>query len=345
VAENIERDDALIARYQKLIFTSPGEEVPLTRLAELVRKRDGNLDTLLTFVEEQVRTSPDKYAALVALGGILAKDGQTDAALARLRDATTNSPTRPEAWLLLGELHKSAAQPKEARASYEKAVPSLTGPERSLVIRTLRDLSLDAEDYDGAAAYHRTLTKEASGNLFLQGELGRELLSRGQTARAVKELQRVAEEAHGDARAKAPALKDLGEAELAAGDPQKAVVTLEQASRLAVSSPGLRSAIDILRAEAHRKEGTLATFLTELEATATSAPRLELLGRLNEEEGNTEGAIRAYEKALGLSRNNIDIRLRLVRLYEMTGDIESAVKEYGLLAKGSPRDVQLSLRY
>lgn len=339
------RDAALIERYQKLIFTSPGEDVPLTRLVELVRKRDGNLDSLLAFLEGQAEKATDKYSALVAWGGILAKDGQLEPALRRLGDATVNSPARPEAWQLLGDLHKSAGQTQEARTSYEKALPFLSGAERSLLIRSLRDLSLDAEDYDAAASYHRDLTKEASGSLFLQGELGRELLSRGQTARAVKELERVVAQARGDARAEAPALKDLGEAELAAGDEKKAIRSLEKASRLAVTSPGLRAAIDTLRAEAHRKDGSLPQFLTELEATAASAPRLELLGRLYEEEGNTEDAVKAYEKALRLSPNDIDVRLRLVRLLEVTGDIESAVKEYGLLAKSSPHDVQLSLRY
>jgi tetratricopeptide (TPR) repeat protein len=129
------------------------------------------------------------------------------------------------------------------------------------------------------------------------------------------------------------------------GDIKRALKSLEKASRLAVSSPGLRTAIDTLRAEAHRKDGSLAQFLKELEASAETPGRLELLGRLQEEEGNTEGAISAYEKGLARSPSDIDLRLRLVRLYEVTGDIESAVKEYGLLAKSSPRDVQLSLRY
>jgi tetratricopeptide (TPR) repeat protein len=345
IDEGAERDAALIERYQKLIFVSPGEDVPLTRLAELVRKRDGNLDKLLTFLEAEAASSTDKYAALVAWGGILQKDGQTEGALDRLKQATEVNPTRPQAWQLLGDLEKAQGHLAEARASYEQALPLLLGAERSLLVRTLRDLSLDAGDYDAAATYHRTLTKEASGNLFLKGELGRELLSRGQTARAVKELESVVKEAHGDARAAAPALKDLGEAELALGDVKKAQKTLEKASRLAVSSPGLRTAIDTLRAEAHRKDGTLTEFLKELEASAESPGRLELLGRLQEEEGNTEGAISAYEKGLSLSRADIDLRLRLVRLYEVTGDIESAVKEYGLLAKSAPRDVQLSLRY
>lgn len=339
------RDAALIDRYQKLIFTNPGEDVPLTRLAELVRKRDGNLESLLAFLEEQVAKSADKYSALVAWGGILSKDGQTDEARRRLAEATESNPRRPEAWMLLGDLQKSAGHIQEARTSYEKALPFLTSAERSLLIRTLRNLCLDAEDYDAAAAYHRTLSKEASGNLFLKGELGRELLSRGQTARAVKELESVVKEAHGDARATAPAHKDLGEAQLAAGDTKSAILSLEKASRLAATSPGLRAAIDTLRAEAHRKDGSLPKFLAELASTADSASRLTLLGRLHEEEGNTEKAVQAYEKALRLSPGDIDVRMRLVRLFEVTGDIESAVKEYGLLAKSAPRDVQLSLRY
>lgn len=341
----VDRDDTLIARYEKLIITNPGEEVPLTRLAELVRKRDGNLDKLLASLEEQAKSGADSYAALVAWGGLLAKDDRLEEAISRVTEASTKNPDRPEAWKLLGQLHRTAGNTKEARTSYEKALPSVSGPERSILVRTLRDLSLDALDYEAAAKYHQSLTKEAQGNLFLKGELGRELLRRGQTTRAIEELKRVVEEAHGDARAKTPALKDLGEAQLEGGQIKDALVTLEQASRLSVNSPGLRTAIDTLRAEAHRKEGTLSKFLEELETTANSAPRLGLLGRLLEEEGNTSRAIAAYEKALQRNPHEIDLRLRLVHLYEVTGDIEKAVVEYGRLAKNSPRDVQLSLRY
>lgn len=343
--EPADRDATLIARYEKLIIESPGEEVPLTRLAELVRKRDGNLDSLLASLEEKAQTGPDQYESLVAWGGILSKDEQLDAAISRLTEASKLRPDRPEAWKLLGQLHQTGGNTAAARASYEKALPLASGPERSILVRTLRDLSLDSEDYEAASKYHRTLTKEAQGNLFLKGELGRELLRRGQTARAVEELKRVVDEAHGDARAKAPALKDLGEAQLEAGQIKDAISSLEKASRLSVASPGLRTAIDTLRAEAHRKDGSLGQFLEELETSANTAPRLGLLGQLLEEEGNTARAIAAYERALQRSPHEIDLRLRLVRLYEVTGDIEKAVVEYGQLAKSSPRDVQLSLRY
>src|SRR5690606_4802571 len=145
---------------------------------------------------------------------------------------------------------------------------------------------------------HRTLTRESHGNLFLQGELGRELLKRGHTDRAIEELDRVAKEATGDARALSPALRDLGEAQLEGGKVKEAIASLKKASQLAAASPGLRIAIDTLRAEAHRKDGSLSVLLEELETSTNSAARLGLLGRLHEEQGSTEQAVSTYEKAL-----------------------------------------------
>jgi cellulose synthase operon protein C len=344
-SEPLERDDVLIDRYEKLILAEPGEDVPLTRLAELVRKRDGNLNTLLKKLEARASSGENKYAVLVAWGGILSKDGQVEAASVRLQEAVTLNPHRPQAWLLLGTLQRALGRRNEALQSLKNALPHLHGPERSMLVRDLRDLCLESNDYECAAQHHKTLTQESSGNLFLQGELGRELLKRGQTERAIEELSRVARQAAGDARALAPALKDLGEAQLEGGKIKDAIGNLKKASQLAATTPGLRVAIDTLRAEAHRKDGSLPLLLDELEASTSSAPRLGLLGQLHEEQGNTDKAAETYEKALRLDPNNLDLRLRLVRLYEISGDIDGAANEYGRLVKASPRDVQLSLRF
>lgn len=339
------RAETLIARYEKLIIAQPGEEVPLTRLAELVRQRDGNLARVLADLEARAEREGHPYTVLVAWGGMLAQDGQIAAAIAKLERAVERDGARAEAWLLLGRLQQSLDRHQDARRSFEKALPHVSGPEKSLLVRSLRDSSLDMGDLEGAKKYHRTLTEDARGNLFLQGELGRELLRRGKTQEAIAELTRVAKSASGDPRAEAPALRDLGQAQIEANQLDAAVKSLSRASKLSVASPGLRVAIDTLLADAHRKRGTLSQFLQELAASSQNSERLGLLGQLYEEEGQTDNAIDAYKKALSRDESDIDLRLRLVRLYEVTGELEEAASEYGKLVRAAPDDVQLSLRY
>jgi tetratricopeptide (TPR) repeat protein len=343
--QSVERDDALIARYRKLIVEQPGEEVPRRRLAELIRKRDGNLVGLLKELEAQAETSEDKYALFVAWGGILLEDGQKQAALAKLQAAQSTNQKRPEAHVLLASLYAELGEKEASRTSYERAARLTQGAERATCLRAMRDLSLDLGDFDAAKKAHNQLVSDAKGSLFLQGELGRELLRRGEVERAVSELERVARMQPGEARSLAPALRDLGQAQTQARKYDDAVKTLSRASKLAAASPGLRIMIDTLLAEAHRGRGTLPSFLEQLSETANTAPRLGLTGRLYEEQGQTNEAVECYTKALKREPHDLDLRLRLVRLLELTGQLEEALREYKTLVKASPGDVSLSLRY
>src|SRR5690606_14407330 len=110
-----------------------------------------------------------------------------------------------------------------ALLSLERALQVSEAAERSYLLRELRQLSLDVGDLNRARSYHSKLTSDAKGNSYLEGELGRELLSRGLTAQAIVELERVANKQRHDPRTYGPALLDLGEAELHAGKYDQAI--------------------------------------------------------------------------------------------------------------------------
>lgn len=317
----------------------------MARLMELVRQRDGNLDALAADLEKVASAAgADQYAARIALGRIQAENGNREAALAHLDKAARAFPKRPAAWQALFEMYEKS-DPEKAREALERALPLLSGPEREMALRNLRDTSLDVADYEAAAKRHAELVRSARGNVFLKGELGRELLRRGETERALSELERVVNSSHGDNRALVPALRDLGRARMVARKLPEALETLRKAARLSAAQPGLRREIDELRAEAHAAAGTLREYIAELEAAADDGARQELVGRLYEQEGNPEGARKAYRAALDRDPKNIDIRLRLVRLLELTGKIDEATKQYGELTRAAPSDVNLALRH
>jgi len=340
-----DRDQVLITRYRELIITQPGEEVPLKRLAELSRKKDGSLDPLLSEIADATAQQSDPYAHLVAWGGLLMEDGQVTEAATKLKSATALLKNRPEAYLLLAQAQSKLGNKNAARESYKKAAELSTGLERSLIIRALRDLSLDLGDLAEAKKYHQDLVRGAPGNLFLLGELGRQLLTRGQTEAAIQELSEVVKMAEGDPRSLAPALRDLGQAQLSARQYEEAIKTLARASKHARGSPGLQNMIDTVAADAHRGNGSLPSFLEELAAGAQSAPRLGLAGQLYEEQGQTNAAVATYERALQMDPRNLDLRLKLVGLLELSGNLDEALDHYAALVQSSPDDVQLSLRY
>lgn len=338
------RRDELIARYSGLLLSQPGEELPLKRLAQLVRERDGNLDDLLAQLKQQQSSAQDPYPYLVATAGLLAEDSRPELGVDPLMTAVQLQPKRKEGWLLLGRLQAALDRKAEARRSLESALPLLNGPALSMTLRTLRDLSLDLADYEAARKYHRRLQQGAGDNVFLKSELGRELLRRGQTEKAIEELRQLAESSHGDARALAPAWRDLGRAQLQGERTAEAIASLEKASKLAVAQPGMQREVDELLAQAHRQAGSLAHFLDQLAAQAASAERLELLGRLYEEEGRMVEAAQAYQRALARAPADVDVRLRLVRLLEVTGDLDGASRELERVVRASPGDLHLALR-
>lgn len=341
------REDQLIERYRRLIVEQPGEEVPLTRLSQLVRERDGSLEALLESVAEQAQQSSgaERYGAQVAWGGLLLADAKAEQALSPLQTATAEVPGRAPAWQLLSRVQRALGQQEQAAGSIEKAIPLLFGPDALSALRDLRSLRLDAEDWEGAEEAHAELVRRSADSSYVSGELARELLSRGQSERAITVLRDVLLAARGDARARLIALDDLGQALLTAGRSAEAIEVLSEAGRLAVGEPGRRHAIDLKLAEAHEAHGTLTDYLKELAERARAAPSFALLGRLFEQQGRTPEAIASYRKGLDRDPKDLDTRLRLVHLYELTGQLEDATEQVGRLTVTAPRDVQLSTRY
>ncbi len=341
-----QRRDILIARYKKLVLDKPGEPTPLQRLVELVRQRDGHLQTLTQELKSHASDSGKQaYAAQLALALLAQQDGKLEFAERMLTVAHQKQPTRSEALLALSQVRRSLGETQGAREALEKALPLTRGVRHEETLRELRNIAAEAGDLQAARRYHDQLIQGARGNIYLLGELGRELLAGGRIEEAISELERIARRVEGDARALAPALRDLGTAQIEGGHYVEATKTLARASRLSVAQPGLRLQIDRLRADAHRGAGTLDAFLEELQRTARGSARLLLVGRLREEQGKTEAAIEAYRRAAAADPKNPDPLLALVRLLELTGDLEEATTQYKKLTRAAPRQIDLSLRY
>lgn len=340
------RDAELVARYETLVLDQPGEEVPLVRLGELIRKRDGHLSRLLDELRKKAETATpaQRYGALLALAFYMGEAGALDDAMARADQAVVLDPMRRVGYQVKAELQLKKGDVAQAVSSFEQALARAQEPERSWLLRKLRDLSLQLNQIEAARSYHQKLTQASQGNAYVRGELGRELLARGLAREAVTELTRVLDAQKGDVRARGPALLDLGEAEIQAGLFEQAIVHLTQAQRLLEKSPGKQVVASRKLAEAHQRQGTLGEYLRTLSSNAHDAPTLELLGQLYEQEGNTEQALVAYRRAARLAPADVDLKLHLARLLELSGDVESAIVVQREATRAQPRDLQLSLK-
>lgn len=336
--------EVLIERYKNVLRQRPEEEGVLVRLVDLLRAREGGIEGYRAELEgEAARGGQSGYGAMLVLAGLSTKLGDASQAERILEELAQKTPSRAEAHLLLGRLAASRNDERGARQSYERALAVQKGTAREPTLRALRDVCLRARDFECARERHAELVRLAQGSSFVSSELGHALLAHGEPGLAVEEFARVARAAAGDRRALGPALRDLGRAELAAGRPSDAARTLELAARQ--SEPGMRQEIDSLRVEAHRSLGTLEALLRELEQDRGDTSRLLLVGKLREELGQLPAAVAAYRQAIRLAPRDLDARLSLVRLLELTLDIEGATRELAEVVWHRPVQVDLAVRY
>lgn len=331
--------EALIARYLGIVLAQPGSEFPLERLTQLYRERDGNLDKLIGELSERVAKDASPYSALVALGGIYKKDAQPERAVASFEQAIGKEPSNPIGLLALAHLYAERGDKAASRARFEQALPYLKdAPTREQVLRTLMGLYLDEKDFAKAKQVHEQLLAATHGSFFVRGELPRELLARGELARAVTEYEAVVKAATGDNRVLAPALVDLGRTLSQAGRPVEAQAALDRALSISSGESGARRQILEALAEIYRRSERLPQLVERLAKQASGIEELKLLAQLYEETGQVEKALATHKKVLARDPKEVGTRLRVVHLLEVRGELDAAIAEYDALIKSAPRN-------
>jgi cellulose synthase operon protein C len=332
---------ALIDRYSKIVLAQPGVPFPLQRLAQLYRDRDGNLTALVAdFQKRAAQAGAEQYAATVALAGIQKLDGRADDAIKTYEAAIAQKAGDPTATLALAHLLADRGDAAGARARYEQALAVQTvAADKEQTVRTLMALALDSKDWEGAKRFHSELVKAQPNNLFVKGELGRELYARGEFERAEAELKELVSAATGDNRTLAPALKDLGRAQAKAHKGPEALATLKRALLAAGAEAAVRTEIYETITEIYRADQQLPVLIKQLaDEHPNDFGRLALLGSLYEETGDAVNALAIYRRALALNPRQIDLRLKTIRLLQSQGELDKAISEYDGLIRAAPNN-------
>jgi tetratricopeptide (TPR) repeat protein/HEAT repeat protein len=333
--------DALIKRYTGIVMARPEEVFPLRRLAELYRKRDGNLNQLVAELEQRIAAGgTDGWSGKVALAGIHRIDNRLQDAIRLYQEAIQQRPDAIGATRALAEVMLDSGDLAQARSLYEKVLAKTPDRvDKESAIRTLVRIALDQKDHPGAKAYHEQLVRLAQGSIFVRAELGRELMQRGHFALAEAEYRELVKAAAGDNRALAPALRDLGQVLVRQRKTAEAIDVLRRALQTAGQGAGVRREIHALITEAYRAEGKLPEFITLLESTRTNDfDETVTLGLLLEETGQVDRALEVYRRALRLNQRHIDTRLKVIHLLQAQGELEEAIREYEALIRAVPNN-------
>jgi len=338
-AADTDRTDVLIQRYLAVLEADPRESFALSRLLDLYRERDGNVEGLIREVTARIEADATVFAPHMILGHVYKAQGRIPQARQQYERASALRPDEPAPLVSLARIARADGQNARARELYARALdhtPEATAKQE--ILRQLGAVALAMEDWDGARGYYDRLSRSARGSVYLLTEYARALVEAGQHERAVSEFERVIGRLRGDNRVLSPVLREMGQAQLEAGDPDAAIETLKRALRLAGQSAGVRVEIYDTLVEAYRRGDRLPELAADLERRGGSFEVQELLGRIHDELGNEDEALAAYRRALRTSPRHIDTRVRVIQLLSRSGRIEDVIREYETLIRSAPRE-------
>lgn len=345
-AESGPSDEALIKRYRGIVLNQPDASFPMQRLAELYRARDGNLDKLVAEFEAEAAKPDASRNVRIALAGVYRAAGKITRAIEAYEAIIRQDPKSSAALMSLARLFQDQGQDADARSAFERALPLLdSDADREQVLRLLMKLCLNTDDLAAARRYHEQLIKRTKGSFFVRAELGAELLDRGKAEEAEEEFRKLVKAAHGDNRALAPALRDLGKALAEQNKHDEALEVLNRALRLTSPKSGLRREMLDVMVQVYRSGERLPEVVALLEKEAgNDFARLRLLGSLYEEQGRIDDALARYQKALQINSKDLEVRLRMVQLLQIQGQLDQAIREYAALIRAAPHNPDFVFR-
>ncbi len=337
----------LMRRYLDLLTREPGAEFPLERLAQLYRERDGNLHALIAqFEADAAKEGAAGRAAKLSLAGVLVHAGDSAKAEALYEAVLAADANNEPAARRLAALLAARGDPRTARerlaATLKLRLPDAVHEQN---LRKLIDWSLDLSDVAAAQSYHAELTRRAGGSFFVRAELGRLLFDRRLFEAAEAEYRRLVESARGDARTLGPALCDHGRALSALGKHTEALQVLAEAERATSAGSGSRLEVLKLMVDAHRAADRLPELVERLAREGgRDFDRLVLLAQLYAEVGQVDRARQTYESALALRPRAVEARLEVVRLLQLSGELDRVIDHYRQLIRAAPQNPDYGFR-
>jgi tetratricopeptide (TPR) repeat protein len=306
--------DAAITGLRERIAKDPSRAEAHNVLGLLLGRKAADSNEVLAELREAVRLRPDYAEAHNNIGLVLAQNGEDDKAIAEFHEAVRIQPDYADAHANLGAA-LMFSDVEQAITELEKATaldPTLVKAEVNL-----------AEAYGnspshGSAKQIEQLRKViALAPDFARAHLalGKTLLHDGKVNDAVSELQ---EATRLDPRS-GEAHYQLGLALARTGKQQEATVEVQQGRELSAADERNKNAdLDISDGRLAFAKGELqeaeAKFRHALRLEPNSSSAQRYLGMVLEKEGDTEGAVAAYQKAVDLNPGDLNSKQSLNRL-------------------------------
>lgn len=337
---------ALILRYSKIVRDKPGAPFPLERLVDLTRQRDGHLNKLLKQIQKQVALGGRSGArAQLTLAGLFVHVGQGAKAGKLYRDILAVEPDNVLARTQWANLLAKQQQISEALTTLTPLLTAqLSRVARDEALQKLIRWSLDSDNLASAQKFHRQRVSLAGNSFFIESELGRLLMERRQFAEAESEYRKLLQKASGDTRTVMPALRNLGQALLAQNKYQRLLDTLSRAQYGNASQSSTVREIDAMITSASRALNRIPELIDSLEQSRRKdSDHWTHLAELYSETGQINKACGLYERVLRHNSRAINVRLPLIQLLQLKGDLGAALRHREQLVRLVPGNHQFAL--
>lgn len=345
-------DKRLVARYKRLLAKNPGDRGALARLIAMYR-RYRSVEALVAEYERDHEAKP-VFATAVVLGHLYLEVGDRDRARARYEEAAALQPDAHDVHVALGAMHRGDGAVDAARAAYERALATArTAPQRKQVLRELAGIALDAGDIEGARGYFDQYIALDPKNVDARLELADALAHHDRHRDALAVLADAETRLRSDPQRRVEVIARMGAAHEALGEDEAAVREYRRAIKLTRRGYYLRRELTERIIDIHRKRQDLPALIAEYEREWPAGARghfeWDVLARLYEETGDQESAIAAYRKAVAKAPHELDTQRRLIALLEHAGREDEALDRYEAVARvapGEPRfQLELAERY
>ena len=318
--------------------TSKGPDLPEIHnmVGLLLGRRGTDSNEVLTEFRQALRLRPDYAEAHNNMGLVLAQNGDDEKAAAEFREASRIRPDYADAHANLGavlllsdvegaiaELEKAVSlDPTSIKAQFNLAEAYGNSPNHGTAkqIEQLRKIISIAPDFPRAHL-----------------ALGKALLHDAKVSDAVTELRDATrlDPTSGEAH------YQLGLALARSGQQEEATAEVKKGRELSsVDERNQNAELDVSEGRAAIQKGELqeaeSKFRHAIKLQPNSPVAQHLLGMTLEEEGNTEGAVAAYQKAVELNPGDMSARQSVSRLksYEEPGQASASTELAGGTSEG-----------
>jgi cellulose synthase operon protein C len=340
-------DQKVIAIHKGILARNPHDPGSLAKLLEMYG-RYRTVDLLRDEYAKVLAKNPNDWAALVVLGHLFHKTGDVPRALEHWTRAVGARDADAPSWLAIGELHKAANRPKEARAAYDKGLAHATTKDsRKRALRALADLALAQGDTDGANAYFKQFLELDPNNAQLWIERGDAMLAAGKREIALESYAAAEKLLGTDPAKRVEVVARRGQTLQGMGKLDEAALEYQRAIKLAPKGYYLEVELTDRIIEIHRTKQNLPGLLAQYEKLWAEGARGHFewatLGKLYKETGAQDKAIAAFRRAVAKAPWELDTQDTLIKLLENSGRDDEALAQYEAVVRAAPGEARFQL--